>query len=602
MESRLSPEHALKLERDIAGYLAGGSAPAAFFAGLIVNVPSLVSAVTSAGEVLFCSPHHLALSGVASELSGLTHIDQLFPAFVQKRFPPSLLNVILEKELRQWELTVQHKNGRTFRYDMRHRVVFDERRQEKIVLTIGVDVTESFVDDALLREQKSRLNYLSFHDPLTGLANRSLFYDRVQKSLSRARRAKTCLALLLLDLDRFKNINDSLGHDAGDSFLKVTAQRLSDVLRETDTVARLSADEFVIVLENIAEARDIESISTKILESIAQTTTVQGHEISCTASIGVSLFPKDGDGIDQLLKHADVAMSRAKRQGKNRAQFYLKTMTDEAVNYLLLENDLRKAIDNGDLELHYQPQVELRSNKIVGLEALVRWRHKDRGLISPGAFIPLAEETGLIDALGSWVLYAACAQFKQWQQLGIDVGKVSVNMSARQFRQEHFDQLIVRTLLQSRLSPEYLELELTESSVMENAAETIDILNCLAEMGLSLALDDFGTGYSSLAYLKRFPINKLKIDRSFVRDLEDEGPDAAIAKSIIDLGHNMGLQVIAEGVETEAQKRWLKAKACDQVQGFYYSPPLPHQALTTLLMNQVDCVVASGGVPRFVTR
>ena len=362
MTSRISSEISCQLERNITRFLASGANPASFVAGLLANVPALISAINVHGDVIFASPHHLALSGVPDSLDLIINERDLFPSFVADRFPPSLHESVLSKELTTWELSVQHKNGIVFVYEVQHRIIHDNVRNEDIVLTIGVDVTGLREDDnAALQDHKSQLNYLSFHDPLTGLANRSLFYDRVHKSLSRARRSKSNIALLLVDLDRFKNINDSLGRDAGDYYLKQAALRLADTLRDTDTVARLSGDEFVVVLENIAQARDITAIAQKILESIAKPLSISGHEISCTASIGVSLYPKDGDSIDQLLKHADLAMSRAKTLGKNRTQFYVKAMTENAVNYLLLENDLRKAIESNELCLHFQPQIDLQS-------------------------------------------------------------------------------------------------------------------------------------------------------------------------------------------------------------------------------------------------
>lgn len=592
MSLNVSPEASSQLERDITRFLSSGANPASFFAGLIANVPALVSAVSADGRIIFASPHHLALSGVADSLNDLETESDLFPSFVASRFPPSLTSAVLEQNLRNWELSIQHKNGRVFVYDMQHRIIENALTGEKVVLTIGVDVSGATEGhDTALQEHKRQLNYLSFHDPLTGLANRSLFYDRVHKSLSLARRSNSNLAILLVDLDRFKNINDSLGRDAGDFYLKQAAIRLSETLRDTDTVARLSGDEFVVVLENIAQAKNITAIAAKILTAIAQPLDVTGHEITCTASIGISLYPKDGNSIDQLLKHADLAMSRAKALGKNRTQFYVQAMTDNAVNYLLLENDLRKAIENDELCLHYQPQLDLASGTITGLEALVRWQHSERGLIPPSEFIPLAEETGLIEPLGNWVLKEACQSFSRWLMSGLNFGKVAVNLSPRQFRQEHFEQVIVKTLLETQLSPEYLELEITESSAMENAAEAIELLKGFSEMGLSLAIDDFGTGYSSLAYLKRFPINKLKIDRSFIKDIDHDEADAAIAKSIIDLSHNMSLIVVAEGVERQSQSRWLNEKGCDQVQGYFFAKPLAEAELLSLVgdKSKAEC-------------
>ncbi|WP_370979766.1 putative bifunctional diguanylate cyclase/phosphodiesterase [Agaribacterium sp. ZY112] len=597
MPTQLYAENAAKLGRHITEFLDSGPEPAGFLAGLLSHLPSLVSAVDVNGRVLFASPHHLSLKGVANELDDIHFAHQLFPEFVSRRFRPSLVTAVLDKQLEHWELSVQNKQGEKKLYSITHKVMLDEQSGQTLIFTIGVETGISdLATETTLKEQQAQLSYLSYHDRLTGLPNRSLFYDRVHKSLVRAKRTNGNIALLLFDLDRFRNINDSLSHEAGDTLLKQIAFRLKDELRDTDTVARLGGDEFVIVLENIERPQDIEDIADKLLKRVAEPVEVQGHELRCTASIGISLYPKDGEGIDQLLKYADLAMSRAKSNGKNRTQFYVKAMAENAVNYLLLENDLRKAIDDNELCLHYQPQIDISSGKICGLEALVRWQHKQRGMISPGDFIPLAEETGLIEPLGNWVLYHACSQFQSWLMQGINFGKVAVNLSPRQFRQEHIEQQVISTLLETRLSPEYLELELTESSAMENPAETIQVLNCLSEMGLGLAIDDFGTGYSSLAYLKRFPINKLKIDRSFVNEIETDGTDASIAKSIIDMAHNMNLKVIAEGVERKTQAQWLLDRGCDQIQGYYYARPMPEKMLLEFCKDTNNCEMNELGV------
>lgn len=569
---------------------------------LLQHIPVLVSVVTPDGEVLFASKHHTLLAGVADDTASMLIESDLYPPFVQQRLDQLAGDFGAEK---LWELSTKHKDGSLHHYQMRRLRIARDRAfpgdyhsdlQGEVLYTIGVDITENRMAEHVLRDHKSHLNYAIFHDPLTGLANRSLFYDRVNKSISRAKRNKASLALMLLDLDRFKNINDSLGHDAGDAYLKHVSQRLLEELRDTDTVARLGGDEFVVVLENVTSADAIESIANKLLKCLAEPVRIQGHEIACTSSIGISVFPNDGDSIDQLLKHADTAMYRAKAAGKNRAQFYISAMSDTAVNYLLLENDLRRALEQRELCLYYQPQIDLNSGRITGLEALVRWQHKDRGLVSPVHFIPLAEETGLIEPLGEWVLQQACERFQRWLEQGLNLGKIAVNLSTRQFRQETFEKTVAAILQKSGLSPEHLELEITESSAMENAANTINMLNCLSDMGLSLAIDDFGTGYSSLAYLQRFPIQKLKIDRSFILDVDRNKQEGAIAKSIIDLAHNMSLQVIAEGVERPSQSRWLIDRGCDQVQGFYYSKPLSEEQLMELVDNRKKVIRDMTGV------
>ncbi len=477
------------------------------------------------------------------------------------------------------EFEVQHTDGSIHAYLM---VKFPLRNNAgKIfgICTICTDITERKQAENALREQQSRLNYMAFHDTLTGLPNRSLFYDRINHGLARAQRSSNKVVLMLLDLDRFKNINDSLGHDAGDLLLKAVSRRLHESIRGMDTIARLGGDEFVVVLEGINDVEDVTYIANKLLTTLARPINILGHEISTTVSIGISIFPQDGGNTEELLKHADIAMYKAKELGKNNYQFYTAGMNATAVNFLLLENDLRRAIEQDQLTLYYQPQIDLQSGKLMGVEALVRWRHPERGLVSPAHFISLAEETGLIVPLGEWVLREACRQQKAWIETGNFVGKVAVNLSARQFRQQKFAERIADILTEAQLPAKYLELEITETSAMEHAGETINMMNLLNQMGLSLAIDDFGTGYSSLAYLKRFPIQKLKIDRSFISDIYTDQNDAAIAKSIIGLAHNMMLNVVAEGVENENQAEWLRCQGCDQAQGFLFAKPMSAQQL-----------------------
>ncbi|WP_052691800.1 putative bifunctional diguanylate cyclase/phosphodiesterase [Teredinibacter purpureus] len=570
---------------------------------LLERIPALVSLVADDGRVLFASRQHTFLAGVADHLVNIEQEADLYPALIWDRvYGLKQQPVDLENE-QVWELSVKHKDGSLHQYQMRRFIVESQSADSHeshsaiaLTYTIGVDITEHRTEDPSVRDQSAHINYVTFHDPLTGLANRSLFYDRMHKSLSRAKRNDSSLAIILLDLDRFKNINDSLGHDAGDACLKHVARHLVEELRDTDTVARLGGDEFVVVLENVNGIEVIEKIASKLLDCLAQPITIQNHEIASTASMGISIFPKDGDSIDQLLKHADTAMYRAKAAGKNRYQFYLSAMSDTAVNYLLLENDLRRALEQDELCLYYQPQIDLNTGRIIGLEALVRWQHKDRGLVSPIHFIPLAEETGLIEPLGAWVLERACVRFQSWLLNDIHLGKIAVNLSTRQLRQGDFADTVAQILSRTGLPPEYLELEITETSAMENAADTIEMLTTLSGMGLSLAIDDFGTGYSSLAYLQRFPIQKLKIDRSFIDDIDRDKQDSAIAKSIIDLAHNMSLQVIAEGVERPAQSRWLIDRGCDQVQGFYYSKPLSEEQLMTLVNDRTRVIRDLTGV------
>lgn len=424
---------------------------------------------------------------------------------------------------------------------------------------------------------------MSYHDPLTGLANRTLFYDRASKSLARAKRDASSFAILLLDLSGFSKIVDVVGRDGGDRYLRALARNFLEDLRDTDTIARLGNDEFVMLLENISRDDYIQNIVGKLIESVNAPVTIDGQECICKANIGISVFPEDGSTVDLLLRRADMAMFQAKEKGGNCFDFYESKMAKTAGNYLLLENDLMHAMKNREFELFFQPQIELHTGKIAGVEALLRWQNKERGIISPQQFIALAEETGIIGELGEWVLFEACRLFRSWLERGVNLGRVAVNLSAHQLRESDFLDLVENVLVKTALPPEYLELELTESSAMENAGETIELLKQLNYMGLSLSIDDFGTGYSSLAYLKNFPIQKLKIDKSFIQDVDTDRSDAAIAKSIIDLAHNLNLQVVAEGVERPGQARWLRDRSCDQVQGDYYSCALSEKELMSFV-------------------
>lgn len=548
---------------------------------IMEHSPALISVKDMNGNIVMASEHFRQLAGLATEeLVGKSVFD-VYPKEVAEKFwslETSESNLDVPQET---EMEVAHVDGELHTYLVIRFPLRDKSDSVFGICTISTDITERKQAEDTLHEQQARLNYLAFHDSLTGLPNRSLFYDRIYHSLARSRRSNSKLALMLLDLDRFKNINDSLGHDAGDLLLKAISQRLGESVRDMDTVARLGGDEFVVVLEGIHDNEDISFVANKLLTNLARPISISGHEISTTVSIGISVFPDDGEETDNLLKHADIAMYKAKEGGKNNYQYYTEGMNATAVNFLLLENDLRRAIEQEQLALYYQPQIDFQSGSLVGLEALVRWNHPERGLVSPVNFIPLAEETGLIVPLGEWVLRAACRQQMAWIEAGYFVGKVAVNISPRQFRQKNFPQKVASILADAGLPAKYLELEITESSAMEHAGETINQLNELNRMGLSLAIDDFGTGYSSLAYLKRFPIHKLKIDRSFINEVHVDQSDSAIAKSIIGMAHNMMLNVVAEGVENEAQSQWLSEQGCDYGQGFLFAKPIPAENLAS---------------------
>ena len=445
---------------------------------------------------------------------------------------------------------------------------------------------EGFITDITERAQaQERLQYLAHHDSLTGLPNRALFLERLDHALTRARWTKRPLAILFLDLDRFKNINDTLGHDIGDSALRVASERLLSCVREGDTVARFGGDEFTVLLEDMANTDDVPAIAQKIIDILSRPFVVGDREFVITASIGISLYPNDGDDSLRLLRNADTAMYRAKDQGRNKHQFYSSEMSAKALEKFTLESSLRHALDRGEFLLYYQPQVNLSTGQVTGVEALLRWQHPELGLILPTQFIPVAEETGLMKAIDEWVLHTACAQAQAWQSAGIPSISMIVNLSGRSFSEARLAEVISRTLDQTGLAPEMLELEITESVIMQNSQTTVEMLEALNRKGLRLAIDDFGTGYSSLSYLKRFSIDTLKIDQSFVRDVTTDADDASIVTAIIAMGHGLQLKVIAEGVETSGQLDFLRHHDCDGMQGFLFSRPQPEADITCLLQS-----------------
>ena len=433
------------------------------------------------------------------------------------------------------------------------------------------------------KNAQQELHKLAHHDILTGLPNRVLLEDRLQQTKALSHRMNSRFAVLFLDLDRFKMINDTLGHSVGDELLRLVAGRLRKTLRETDTVARIGGDEFIILLSSVHDCGDISSLSDKILKSMIVPFKLRDHELFVTISLGISIYPDDGKDTEDIVKKADIAMYHAKSMGRNNFQFYNSDMDQNASRRFVISNSLRRGLEQNEFRVFYQPKVEVASGRIVAMEALVRWQHPELGLLSPVEFIQLAEENGLIMQLGEWVLRESCLQNVRWQSEGIKDLRVAVNLSGYQLQHTALLATIRTVLTQTGMSPDHLELEITESVIMQNADFAVLVLNSLSELGIHISVDDFGTGYSSLAHLKRFSVKTLKIDKSFVRDVDLNSTDAAIVTAIIAMGNSLNLNVIAEGVETQSQYDFLKFNNCDQVQGFLFSRPLPPDELMELL-------------------
>ena len=468
------------------------------------------------------------------------------------------------------------KDGNLFWNDLSISPVQDEIGRVGHFVWVVNDVTE--------REQHEELlEYQANHDALTGLPNRNLLADRITQALANAQRYEQRVAVLFIDLDNFKFVNDSLGHALGDRMLIIQADRLRKCIRSGDTVSRYGGDEFVVVVSNLEKVEDAALVAHHIQEQVSRPFSIDGHEFGITCSIGISLYPKDGQDVDSLLKNADAAMFRAKERNRNSFQFYTSEMNDRVVERMVIERHLRHAIELGELEMHYQPQIDLTDGRIVGVEALLRWNSAALGKVAPDKFIPLAEESGLIVPIGEWILKTCCQQNKTWQEAGIAPMTISVNLSARQLQKRDLGDTIAAILQETGLNPHFLELEIVESMVMQDVESSVSILKELKRLGVQLAMDDFGTGYSSLSYLKRFPFDRLKIDLSFVRDIIIDPESAAIARTIISMAHNLNLRAIAEGVETEDQLEYLRLHGCDEIQGYYVSRPVSARDMEVML-------------------
>ena len=508
-------------------------------------------------------------------------VDEVFNREITQRFRSAISEVVNNVSSLVFDFAVVFE----------HRVYYYETRVMRVrgqqVVALVRDITER-------KQADEQIAFLAYHDNLTGLPNNRLFKDRLQQSIAHAQRNDSMLAVLFLDLDRFKLINDSMGHDVGDKLLQVIADRLIEGTRrqdsiginitfDTNSVARLGGDEFTILLEKVSGQASITTVAKRLIDLSALPIHIDNHEIFTSASIGIALYPNDGKEADTLLKNADTAMYHAKKQGRNNFQFFDPSMNEASVEQLAIETSLRKAIDNNELVLYYQPQVSIISGQIVGMEALLRWKHPLKGFISPTAFIPVAEETGMIIKIGEWVIHEACKQGADWAKRGFKPILISVNLSAKQLREDRLSEIIAQILVETGMNPKYLGLELTESAIILDPERALERLKNIKSMGIKMSMDDFGTGYSSLSYLKKFPLDTLKIDQSFIHDIMLNHEDASLVKAIISMAHSLGMDVVAEGVEQQEQLEFLGLHGCDTIQGYLFSRALPAEKVEELL-------------------
>ena len=549
-----------------------------YFQQLFENSPEGIVVLDNADCIVNANRAFSKLFGYTlDEMVGRAINDLIVPADMAEE-ASQLSNKVLRQEVITKEAMRKRKDGTLVPVSIIGYPVIAGERQRG-VYGIYRDVTER-------KRSENRLEYLAHHDTMTGLPNRLFFYERLRQSLVAAR-ARNMLAVLFIDLDRFKEVNDTLGHDIGDIILQTVSKRLMQCAHETDVVARMGSDEFTFLIPHIETPRDVDRIVARINASFSHPLTVATHEFHISTSIGISLYPADGEDVDTLMKHADIAMYRAKAQGGNTHEFFTPEMSTTATEKMNLKNRLRKALEMGEFRIYFQPKVDSMTERILGVEALVRWQHPDLGLVPPGKFIEVAEESGLILPIGEWMLEAACAQGQAWRLAGFAPMHVAVNLSARQFQQKNLVDVVSRVLKDTGFEPKCLELEITESTAMFDLENTAYMLRRFSDLGIRIAIDDFGKGYSSLAYLKKFPIHSIKIDASFVQDVVTDQDDAAIVKAIITMGHSLKLQVVAEGVETAEQVVFLRAAECDAIQGYYFSRPSTAEDFKKLLSQQV---------------
>ncbi len=530
------------------------------------------------GRITSVNPAFCEITGYTEAQIIHRHLDTLKADRHPQEFSDEVWAKIRQSGSWRGEVWNQRKNGEVYPAWMTISSVRDEH--DSILHYVAV-----FSDITSIKQSQSQLEHLAHHDSLTNLPNRLLFEDRLQHAISQSKRQGRQLAVLFLDLDRFKNINDTLGHAMGDELLKEVAKRLQHILRDGDTAARLGGDEFTVLVENLEDPSQAAVVAAKIQESFKTPYQIAGRELHITTSIGISIYPEDGQTVADLTKNADAAMYQAKEQGRNNYRYYTSELTRTAFERLLLETELRSALNKDQLLLYYQPQISLMNGQMTGAEAVLRWHHPRLGIIPPARFIPLAEESGLIHEIGHWVLKEACEQTRYLYKQGLFQGRMAINLSVRQIMQTDLILRFEQIIADSDCPPDMLQLEVTEGIFMGQMKQSVPVLDVFKKLGVSIAIDDFGTGYSSLSYLKQLPIDKLKIDRSFIRDLPNDSDAIAITQAIIALGKNLGLHIVAEGVETLAQQALLQKMGCEEGQGYLYSPPVPANAFEEMLLE-----------------
>ena len=566
-----------QLERRVAERTAELHAAEAKYRLIAENAGDLIAMLDREGRRLYASPSFQAYFPDDQVTSGADSLAIVHPED-KDRIRQIFIETVETGKGRRAEFRCISKDGRIHHFESESDPVRDASGRVSYVVAVSRDITER-------RAAEEQVRYLAHHDMLTGLPNRALFSERIDHALTQARRRHSRVAVMFVDLDRFKVFNDSLGHLVGDRLLKVVAERLRACLREEDTVARLGGDEFAVLINDCEGEQTFAMIAQKVIDALGVTIMVDERELNVGASIGISVYPDDGDSAETLLEQSDMAMYQVKSAGRNHIRFYTPQMNERAQRRMTVENGLRRALSRGELVVHYQPEIDLASGALVAVEALIRWQHPEMGLLLPETFIEIAEDTGLVVPIGEWVLLQACTQQRVWQDANL-IGPavvMSVNLSALQFQQKDLIATVKHCLAQSGLQAHALELEITETTLMKDAGTSVAMLRTLDELGVSTVVDDFGTGYSSLAYLKRFPVRKLKVDRSFVREADTDPDDDAIVRAVVSLGHSLKLSIVAEGVETASQAAFLRGIGCNTGQGYFFAAPSSDRAATRWL-------------------